>query len=537
MASNFITKLSDSGDRKAISAPFDDKAPEYMNPYINDPNINMDQAGTPTYNPTVAGSNSEDYWLDVTSGEQGGIFGPTYTPQPGEPVVTEPEVPVTPTPTPTYTYPTPPEPVTYVPPQYTGGNFPNAPTFGTFDWEYQDNPWLDQVYSNQQDAARIRNEAQIAAANSALDAEQAKVQPYFYDARRGIQAGSDLNQRRLNEFLASRGQSMGGAAVQTAMGVNSDLQGNLGAARRDEAMTLADIERRRSDAIIQANYQLDATMADIEAAKAQGIIDDRRYQEEMAWAQYQYGNTMQQIAWENQMLIEQTQYNQWRDSVGDTQWGTTFNSNQAQQDWENQWNVTEAQIAADRWNQEFEARYGDSADADTLAGMTTAQVAAYVSVRDTIVDQFDDRAQALAHLEGIMNGTISDPTISLQLSQLTEKQQLALYNDIAEGIPEKIAGEAEDATSTQKRYDTGFENALDYINSNLYAIPEGKDPETDLPYVTPMLDKQAALTFIKGEVARGAISQEYADILMNIYGIIDPRYLRDDISGQHGYIR
>lgn len=80
---------------------------------------------------------------------------------------------------------------------------------------------------------------------SHLDAEQAKVQPYYYDARNQAASQSDIGALNFAQYMASRGVK-GGAGGMPEIYRQSALQGQIGALDQAEAANLAEIDRHRS---------------------------------------------------------------------------------------------------------------------------------------------------------------------------------------------------------------------------------------------------------------------------------------------------
>ena len=87
---------------------------------------------------------------------------------------------------------------------------------------------------------------------SNLGAEQAEIQPYYYDERNRYAAQQALARRAELERQASQGLG-GGVSTQGEIARSVALQGNLGALGRDETESQTDIARRRSD--VENQYQ------------------------------------------------------------------------------------------------------------------------------------------------------------------------------------------------------------------------------------------------------------------------------------------
>lgn len=91
---------------------------------------------------------------------------------------------------------------------------------------------------------------------SHLDAEQGKVQPYYYDARNQAASQSDIGALNFAQYMASRGVK-GGAGGMPEIYRQSALQGQIGALDQAEAANLAEIDRHRS--LTQGTHETNMT--------------------------------------------------------------------------------------------------------------------------------------------------------------------------------------------------------------------------------------------------------------------------------------
>lgn len=117
---------------------------------------------------------------------------------------------------------------------------------------------------------------------SALDTEHAKIDPYYYDARRQAQSASDIGKLNFAQYMAGRGIK-GAAAGLPEIYRNISLQGELGALGRQETAAKGEIERARSTAQEQYNttlsnlqnqYASDLSLLEQEYLKAkEGIVE------------------------------------------------------------------------------------------------------------------------------------------------------------------------------------------------------------------------------------------------------------------------
>lgn len=125
---------------------------------------------------------------------------------------------------------------------------------------------------------------------SALDTEYAKIDPYYYDARRQAQSASDIGKLNFAQYMAGRGIK-GAAAGLPEIYRNVSLQGVLGALGRQEAAAKGEIERARSTAQEQYNtmlsnlqnqYASDLSLLEQEYLKAKEGIAEAYAQDRLA---------------------------------------------------------------------------------------------------------------------------------------------------------------------------------------------------------------------------------------------------------------
>lgn len=107
---------------------------------------------------------------------------------------------------------------------------------------------------------------------SALDTEQASVEPIYYDKRNQVAARSDVGAMNFANYMASRGIK-GSAGAMPEIYRQAGLQGQIGALDQAEAQDLSNIERQRG--LINSNYEFDVAQAnaDIESQAMQNLID------------------------------------------------------------------------------------------------------------------------------------------------------------------------------------------------------------------------------------------------------------------------
>ena len=125
---------------------------------------------------------------------------------------------------------------------------------------------------------------------SALDTEHAKIDPYYYDARRQAQSASDIGKLNFAQYMAGRGIK-GAAAGLPEIYRNISLQGELGALGRQETAAKGEIERARSTAQEQYNtmlsnlrnqYASDLSLLEQEYLKAKEGIAEAYSQDRLA---------------------------------------------------------------------------------------------------------------------------------------------------------------------------------------------------------------------------------------------------------------
>jgi hypothetical protein len=161
---------------------------------------------------------------------------------------------------------------------------------------------LDKAKSNYQ--ARLDNALQQSMAN--LESEQAKIKPYYYDARNREQAQSDISALNFAQYMAGRGIK-GSAAAMPEIYRNVALQGQLGALNRQEAANQAEIERARTTTQNQYETYLSNMQANYNADMA---ALEQNYQDALATLQNKYssGKAGTIANYENDLALLQQEY-------------------------------------------------------------------------------------------------------------------------------------------------------------------------------------------------------------------------------------
>ena len=139
---------------------------------------------------------------------------------------------------------------------------------------------LDTAKTNYQ--ASLDNALNKAISN--LSSEEAKIAPYYYDARNQVAAASDVGAMNFAQYMAGKG-IRGSTAALPEVYRNVALQGQLGAINRQEAANRAEIERART--AIQNEYQTNlAAMTSKYEAEMARLNQD--YQNQVARLQNEY---------------------------------------------------------------------------------------------------------------------------------------------------------------------------------------------------------------------------------------------------------
>jgi hypothetical protein len=130
----------------------------------------------------------------------------------------------------------------------------------------------DDLASYLEEQSRKAVAANVAALNSArdsalsaLDRQESKIEPRYYDSRNTTQAQSDQQKRAFNEMSAARGLNSG-ANAQSAISSGVALQGAIGGLNRQEQAEYDDIAAQRAS--LDAQYD-----SQIAQAKMQGQSD------------------------------------------------------------------------------------------------------------------------------------------------------------------------------------------------------------------------------------------------------------------------
>lgn len=132
--------------------------------------------------------------------------------------------------------------------------------------------YMEQLKKAQLDSRISSLDKAKTSALSALDTEQANVEPMYYDKRNQAAARSDVGAMNFAQYMASRGIK-GNAGAMPEIYRNAGLQGQIGALDQQEAQNLSGIESQRAN--INTGYQSDVASAnaDVETQAMQNLID------------------------------------------------------------------------------------------------------------------------------------------------------------------------------------------------------------------------------------------------------------------------
>lgn len=139
---------------------------------------------------------------------------------------------------------------------------------------------LDTAKTNYQ--ASLDNALNKAMSN--LSSEEAKIAPYYYDARNQVAAASDVGAMNFAQYMAGRGIK-GAAAGMPQIYQNAALQGQLGALNRQEAAAKSEIERARTQTQNEYETNIATMMGNYEADMARLNQD---YQRQVTRLQNEY---------------------------------------------------------------------------------------------------------------------------------------------------------------------------------------------------------------------------------------------------------
>jgi hypothetical protein len=129
-----------------------------------------------------------------------------------------------------------------------------------------------------------------AAALSALDTEQANLDPMYYGKRNEAAATSEVGAMNFAQYMASRGIK-GNAGAMPEIYRQAGLQGQIGALDQAQARDMSDIERQRG--LIGTNYAFDVAQAnaDVDSQSMQMLIDQYNRNREYKLQQAQLTGT------------------------------------------------------------------------------------------------------------------------------------------------------------------------------------------------------------------------------------------------------
>lgn len=174
---------------------------------------------------------------------------------------------------------------------------------------------LNQMLAQQQERARIAElERARQASLSALQAEQATIEPQYAEARRQTRATSARGAQQFADYLASRGLAAGGGAALGETRRLGALQGALGGLEQQETAALGDVERRRSG--IQTGFESDvaAARAGIQAQALQNAIEqsnlDRTFQAQQQQQEFSNQMNLRQLELQQQGFTADQAYRQ-----------------------------------------------------------------------------------------------------------------------------------------------------------------------------------------------------------------------------------
>lgn len=186
-------------------------------------------------------------------------------------------------------------------------------------------------------------------ASSALDTQEAGIDPAYYNRKNTVAANSDIGAMNFAQFMASRGIK-GASGAMPEIYRNNALQGNLGELERQQQGEHDQIARNRAG--IETNYQADvaAANADIDAQGLQAYINqmnaDRAYRLQEADLTGNLGGTPTLAARQFQTSVDQ--------------WNTTNAQQMEQQKLDNlyrqkvfDYNVSRDAVADSHWQQQM----------------------------------------------------------------------------------------------------------------------------------------------------------------------------------------
>lgn len=153
---------------------------------------------------------------------------------------------------------------------------------------------LNNLRNAQKNAAMADLQATRDTSLSNLQAEEAKIKPTYAAQRSTANAQNRIAARNFQEYLANTGRANSGIGAQYEMSRQNSLQNGLNAINAQEAASLADIARRRSDVQNAYNTGLASANANVEANYIKNLLDQRQQQWERDFAQKQFDESVRQ---------------------------------------------------------------------------------------------------------------------------------------------------------------------------------------------------------------------------------------------------
>lgn len=196
---------------------------------------------------------------------------------------------------------------------------------------------LDSIYDPQKQAQISRFNAERDRALGLINQQKTEAKSQYVGARNQTDVVNAQNVNRLREMMAANGISGSGENVTASVALGSARQGALSGLNMQEQQQNNDFNRQIADASSQE--KLNAVLADIEAQKAQAVMEE---------------------LWRNKEFV----YNAGRDSINDGRYTeeNIYNRGQDTKQWEHQ--TGREAVEDGRYNKEWGYNVGRDAIAD-----------------------------------------------------------------------------------------------------------------------------------------------------------------------------
>ncbi len=142
---------------------------------------------------------------------------------------------------------------------------------------------INSLYDTRSQALMASLDKKRASDVSAFESEREKIEPMFAGMKTQADVASKINARKLSEVMKSSGYDVGTQASTTLTGslAAQQAQTDIGV---QEGIAKTDLARRETEAETAHAYDVLAAQTGLEADKIQSMIEQSRYEDEMALA-------------------------------------------------------------------------------------------------------------------------------------------------------------------------------------------------------------------------------------------------------------